>query len=168
MSANPILSCQGATPKLLFPYLAIFFYETEGSSLFVTGHSLGAALAHLTAAGIITKLGLAPIIYTFSGPRAGDPGFGSSYINSGLQTWRIFNTEDIVPVLPISSNQLGSTSPTSIFLNVLIRGLPAGFSHIGYPVGVTLVLCTASFFRINAEGRNGRRTKTIAVVPAFR
>ena len=53
------------------------------------------------------------------------------------ERWRIVNTEDIVPVVPISSNQLGNTSPTSIFLNVLIHGLPAGFSHIGYPVSVT-------------------------------
>jgi hypothetical protein len=106
-------------------------------SLFVTGHSLGAALAHLVAAGIKACLNVNPISYTFSGPRTGDPGFAQAFITQGLQTWRIVNTEDIVPVVPISSNQLGNTSPTSIFLNVLIHGLPAGFSHIGYPVAVT-------------------------------
>jgi triacylglycerol lipase len=108
------------------------------SSLFVTGHSLGAALAHLTAAGIKEKLGrLAPISYTFAGPRTGDPAFAQAYEGADLQTWRIFNTEDIAPTVPISTNQLGNTSQTSIFLNLLIRGLPAGFSHIGYPVAVT-------------------------------
>jgi hypothetical protein len=106
-------------------------------SLFVTGHSLGAALAHLVAAGIKTSLNVDPISYTFSGPRTGDPAFAQAFITQGLQTWRIINTEDIVPVVPISSNQLGTTSPTSILLNVLIHGLPAGFSHIGYPVAVT-------------------------------
>jgi triacylglycerol lipase len=106
-------------------------------SLFISGHSLGAALAHLTAAGIRQRLGLDPIVYTFSGPRTGDPAFAKAYNASGLQTWRIYNTEDIVPVLPISTNQLGSSSPTSIFVNVLIKGLPAGFVHIGYPVAVT-------------------------------
>ncbi|MFY9986539.1 MAG: lipase family protein [Chthoniobacterales bacterium] len=107
------------------------------NSLFVTGHSLGAALAHLVAAGIKASLNVDPVSYTFSGPRTGDPAFAQAFIDQGLQTWRIVNTEDIVPIVPISSNQLGNTSPTSIFLNVLIHGLPAGFSHIGYPVSVT-------------------------------
>ena len=107
------------------------------SSLFVTGHSLGAALAHLVAAGIKINLGLNPISYTFSGPRTGDLAFAQAFLASGLQTWRIVNTEDIVPVVPISSNQLGRTTATSIFLNTLIHGLPAGFSHIGYPIAVT-------------------------------
>ena len=107
------------------------------SSLFVTGHSLGAALAHLVAAGIKIHLGLNPISYTFSGPRTGDLAFAQAFLASGLQTWRIVNTEDIVPVVPISSNQLGRTTATSIFLNTLIHGLPAGFSHIGYPIAVT-------------------------------
>jgi hypothetical protein len=80
------------------------------SSFFVTGHSLGAALAHLTAAGIKQKLGLIPTSYTFSGPRTGDTNFSHAYNASGLQTWRIFNTEDIVPAVPISTNQLGNTS----------------------------------------------------------
>lgn len=107
------------------------------ASLFVTGHSLGAALAHLTAAGIKTHLNLNPISYTFSGPRTGDQALAGAFVTAELQTWRIVNTEDIVPVVPISSNQIGSSSPTSIFLNTLIHGLPAGFSHIGYPVAVT-------------------------------
>ena len=107
------------------------------SSLFVTGHSLGAALAHLVAAGIKAHLGLNPISYTFSGPRTGDLAFAQAFLASGLQTWRIINTEDIVPAVPISSNQLGRTTATSIFLNTLIHGLPAGFSHIGYPIAVT-------------------------------
>jgi triacylglycerol lipase len=107
------------------------------ASLFVTGHSLGAALAHLTAAGIKTHLNLNPISYTFSGPRTGDQALAGAFVTAELQTWRIVNTEDIVPVVPISSNQIGVGSPTSIFLNTLIHGLPAGFSHIGYPVAVT-------------------------------
>ena len=77
------------------------------------------------------------MIYTFSGPRTGDAAFANAYVRSTLQTWRIFNTEDIVPTLPFSTNQIGNSSPTSIFLNVVIKGLAAGFSHIGYPVGVT-------------------------------
>jgi hypothetical protein len=112
-------------------------HANDLSSLFVTGHSLGAALAHLVAAGIKIHLGLNPISYTFSGPRTGDLAFAQAFLASGLQTWRIINTEDIVPAVPISSNQLGRTTATSIFLNTLIHGLPAGFSHIGYPIAVT-------------------------------
>ena len=77
--------------------------------LFVTGHSLGAALAHLATADLFISLGFKPISYTFSGPRTGDPAFATAFDANGLQTWRIFNTEDIVPTLPLAAPDLTPT-----------------------------------------------------------
>ena len=74
--------------------------------LYVTGHSLGAAVAHLVVAGIFAQRHISAISYTFSGPRAGDPAFAAAFVQAGLKTWRIFNTEDIVPTLPLSTPEL--------------------------------------------------------------
>ena len=47
--------------------------------VFVTGHSLGAALAHLAAAGIRAQFdAVTPVSYTFCGPRAGGPDFAAA------------------------------------------------------------------------------------------
>jgi len=90
------------------------------AALYVTGHSLGAALAHLAAADIYIQQGVSPTSYTFAGPRTGDPAFAAAFQNAGLQTWRIFNTEDIVPTLPLSTTDL---DPVSLGLNESISEL---------------------------------------------
>lgn len=114
------------------------------ASIYVTGHSLGAALAHLCAADLFLHLGLQPIAYTFSGPRAGDPGFASAYAAAGLPTWRIFNTEDLVPTVPAAAVKLGAqiTNPFSVSLSSLVipqftKIFPIGYAHLGYPIPVT-------------------------------
>ena len=50
----------------------------------MTGHSLGAALAHLAAADIFAQCQISAISYTFAGPRAGDPAFAAAFIHAGL------------------------------------------------------------------------------------
>ena len=65
---------------------ALGAYRHNGGSLdavYVTGHSLGAALAHLAAATIAQEFGVKPITYTFSGPRAGDSVFGAATQGAG-------------------------------------------------------------------------------------
>lgn len=75
----------------------------------ITGHSLGAALAVLTA-WRMARLGL-PLaaVITFGGPRVGDSAWSRNYqsqmVNSQLETlreitWRIVNEEDIVARVP--------------------------------------------------------------------
>lgn len=74
--------------------------------VFVTGHSLGGALA-LLAAQVLERAGLSPVsIYTFGGPRVGNWRWATDYDGAGARpplgerTFRVVNEEDIVPRLP--------------------------------------------------------------------
>jgi hypothetical protein len=70
--------------------------------IFVTGHSLGGALATLALPDLLdggisaNKIN----VYTFASPRCVDRQFAMRLNKSGVQHWRIANTEDIVPTLP--------------------------------------------------------------------
>ena len=75
--------------------------ETVGDRpLFLTGHSMGGALAVLAGCRL-AKLGQPPVaVYTYGSPRVGDPAFCAGY---ALRTYRIVNRLDIVPEMPIAS-----------------------------------------------------------------
>jgi len=70
--------------------------------LYVTGHSLGAALAILCGFDIGQRMhiGPAPELYTFAGPRTGDPKFASSANASVKVCERVVNFMDVVPQVP--------------------------------------------------------------------
>jgi triacylglycerol lipase len=68
--------------------------------LFITGHSLGGALATLAAFDIGTNTGREPIVYTYGSPRVGDVKFARTYNRTIKQHWRVQNEYDIVPHLP--------------------------------------------------------------------
>ncbi len=71
------------------------------TSLFITGHSLGGALAVLAGPDLAAQTHLThPIVYTFAGPRAGDPTFAAVYNGDIGTSWRVANTNDEVPKLP--------------------------------------------------------------------
>ena len=68
--------------------------------LFLTGHSLGGALAVLSACRL-ARMGRPPAaIYTFGSPRVGDPAFCAGYT---LPTYRVVNRLDLVPEMPLAS-----------------------------------------------------------------
>lgn len=68
--------------------------------LFLTGHSLGGALAVLSACRL-ARTGRPPAaIYTFGSPRVGDPAFCAGYT---LPTYRVVNRLDLVPEMPLAS-----------------------------------------------------------------
>lgn len=76
--------------------------EAEGKPLFLTGHSLGGALA-LLAACRLAKADRAPVAtYTFGAPRVGDPKFCAGHV---LPTYRVVNRLDLVPEMPMASLQ---------------------------------------------------------------
>jgi len=126
---------------------ALAAYQNGGGSLnsvFVTGHSLGAALAHVAAAGISAQFSIQPISYTFSGPRPGDSGFAAAVAQAQLVTWRMFNTEDIVPTVPPAAVQMATPNmgmhgltPLTQALSSFVQLHAVGYQHVGYPLGVT-------------------------------
>lgn len=70
--------------------------------LYLTGHSLGAALATLMAARLAAdKTCGVCSVHTFGSPRVGDPAFSRQYeLTLGHCTYRIVNAEDIVTRVP--------------------------------------------------------------------
>ncbi|QAY68467.1 lipase family protein [Paenibacillus protaetiae] len=87
--------------------------------LFITGHSLGGALATLSALDIAVNKPFAnPLVYTFGAPRVGDPAFVRTY-NSQIGThWRIQNEYDIVPHLPPLVYQQPNKDKTYYYMHV--------------------------------------------------
>ncbi|HSZ54774.1 MAG TPA: lipase family protein [Tepidisphaeraceae bacterium] len=74
--------------------------EAQDRPLFLTGHSMGGALAVLSACRL-ARMGRPPVaIYTFGAPRVGDPAFCAGYT---LPTYRIVNRLDLVPEMPLAS-----------------------------------------------------------------
>lgn len=71
--------------------------------LFITGHSLGAALAILCAADVAANSSLKtkPELNTFAGPRVGDSEFAENFDDKIKVCNRIVNFLDVVPHLPL-------------------------------------------------------------------
>jgi triacylglycerol lipase len=91
---------------------------------FVTGHSLGSGLSSLAVPDLIANTAIKPgnlpvIHHNLASPRVGDPQYAYMMNNNGVPTYRIVNTEDIVP-----------DAPTAIFFSYL-------YKHIGTPVDFT-------------------------------
>lgn len=70
------------------------------TALYVTGHSLGAALATLAAPELARATRFSePVLYNFASPRTGDPQF-AGLVDALPTSWRVVNTNDEVPKLP--------------------------------------------------------------------
>lgn len=90
--------------------------------LYITGHSLGAAISTLACAEIREKTRFhAPVHYTFASPRVGDLTFAQTFQRKIPQSYRILNTEDLV-----------ITEPKAAMIGKLCQ-----FSHIGIPFAFT-------------------------------
>lgn len=77
----------------------------SNAQIFVTGHSLGGALATLAACDIQRHTEFHhPILYTFASPRVGDSAFAKLF--EDLSCFRIANSEDVVPTVPPPSSRL--------------------------------------------------------------
>ncbi|CAK9165246.1 unnamed protein product [Ilex paraguariensis] len=79
------------------------FYNARGEevSLTITGHSLGGALALLTAYEVASSLpGLHVNIISFGGPRVGNIAFRDELHQIGVKTLRVVAKQDLVPRMP--------------------------------------------------------------------
>lgn len=72
------------------------------NNLFITGHSLGAALAVVAVPDFVAHTPFKqPVMYNFAGPRVGDPKFSNEVYNAlDINSIRVANTNDLVPTLP--------------------------------------------------------------------
>nr|WP_183602192.1 lipase family protein [Paenibacillus phyllosphaerae] len=87
--------------------------------LFVTGHSLGGALATLAALDIAKNQSFQQLlVYTFAAPRTGDPAFVKMYNKSVPVQVRIHNEFDIVPQLPPLLYHSPRTDKTYTYMHV--------------------------------------------------
>ncbi|GKU88505.1 hypothetical protein SLEP1_g2759 [Rubroshorea leprosula] len=77
-------------------------YGDEPLSITITGHSLGAALATLTAYDIKTTFNRAPMVtvISFGCPRVGNRNFGCELEKQGTKVLRIVNTDDLITKVP--------------------------------------------------------------------
>ncbi|MBD0326260.1 MAG: lipase family protein [Pyrinomonadaceae bacterium] len=84
------------------------FLQPETNALYITGHSLGAGLSTLSVPDVATNSNFSgksvPFYhYSLASPRVGDPNFALKYnFQLPVKTYRIVNTEDIVPDGPPS------------------------------------------------------------------
>ncbi len=76
--------------------------KAGATSMWVTGHSLGGAIAILSALDFAKNAvpPLAPQLYTFAGPRVGDNTFRDLFDATIPLCYRVVNRWDIVPQLP--------------------------------------------------------------------
>jgi hypothetical protein len=80
------------------------------SQIFVTGHSLGGALATLAIPDILNNTVFKDHgkveLYTFASPRCGDKAFAIGFQETRVRHWRIANTEDFVTMLPFPTGNI--------------------------------------------------------------
>jgi hypothetical protein len=82
----------------------------KDARVYITGHSLGSALATLAIPDILSNTHFNDpqkiVMYTFASPRCGDRTFAEIVQKTRVQHWRIANTEDIVTSLPFPTGNV--------------------------------------------------------------
>jgi triacylglycerol lipase len=119
--------------------------NAEKAKIYVTGHSLGGALATLATAHIKRLVdediisAHYPILYTFASPRVGDDKFAKAFEN--IECYRIANSEDLVPKIPLPTllPVVGRLPARSGILDSLTKWLNKSldFQHVGLPIYFT-------------------------------
>jgi len=79
---------------------SIFLNKTKKPNIFITGHSLGAALSIICAIDLKNRYDIDPIVYTFGSPRIGNCSFSKYFNKLCPYTYRVFNTRDPIPHIP--------------------------------------------------------------------
>ncbi|KAF1328893.1 hypothetical protein FI667_g6455, partial [Globisporangium splendens] len=74
--------------------------ENPGVTVYVTGHSMGGALAILAAYDLAVNFSMKVNMYNFGGPRVGNPSFCRHYNKCVATSYRVVMDGDIVPGVP--------------------------------------------------------------------
>lgn len=103
--------------------------SASGKMLFVTGHSLGGALATLSAMDIKKNTGFAhPVVYTFGAPRVGNPEFAHAFSDRVRNSFRVYNRLDAVPLLPPQVYKPPKKETTYHYMHVK-EGVPLSYNN---------------------------------------
>lgn len=131
--------------------------------LYVTGHSMGGAMASVCAVDAATiKHGCSPISYTFGSPRLGNAAFRSVYNALVPDTFRIVASRDMIPSLPpsISYRHLGrevfvdDAGELTFAMSWAMRHILPSRDSFGYhPMTVYRRLLCSSFERVHCGRR---------------
>uniref|UniRef100_A0A6C0DZ54 Fungal lipase-type domain-containing protein n=1 Tax=viral metagenome TaxID=1070528 RepID=A0A6C0DZ54_9ZZZZ len=78
-----------------------FIRNELGDTVYVSGHSLGGALAQIAAVDISERFGCKVVCHTFGSPRVGDSDFVEWFDNNVKESYRVINVKDIVPNIPM-------------------------------------------------------------------
>ncbi len=117
------------------------------AQFFLTGHSLGGAVAVLLAWKLAQRGLNVRAVYTFGGPRVGDWRFRLEYERAlGRRTFRVVNQADIVPRVPLwllGWRHVGR----ELFLPLM------GRARWGTPIWLKLLSDFGAIYREWAEGR---------------
>lgn len=88
-------------------------------TLYVTGHSLGGALATLCALDVAVNTAFdSPRVYTYGSPRVGDPAFAKTFSSTIGCSHRIANQYDVVPHLPPALFKIPRQDTTYYYMHV--------------------------------------------------
>ncbi|BAT95539.1 hypothetical protein LR48_Vigan02g124200 [Vigna angularis] len=110
-------------------------YSEEEVSITITGHSLGSALAILSAYDLVEtgvnvmrdSRGVAVTVMSFSGPRVGNVRFKERLERLGVKVLRVVNVHDVVPKAP--GVLFNEKLPAAVMK--VAEGLPWSYSHVG-------------------------------------
>ncbi|XP_006837391.3 phospholipase A(1) DAD1, chloroplastic [Amborella trichopoda] len=117
--------------------------STKPLSITITGHSLGAALAVLTACDIRAAFPSSPIsitVISFGGPRVGDRLFSQHLENQGIKILRIVNTHDVVTRVPgivIDDTGVKGHAKLPKWLMTGLQGMPWVYAEVGQELRVS-------------------------------
>jgi predicted lipase len=113
--------------------------DSGAAHVFVTGHSLGGALATLATADLTINKKSASMV-TFASPRTGDLKFAQDFDAAVKVKWRVVNTEDIVTTVPLATLVLETVKADMLHMVVALAthlGQKLDFEHVGVPVNFT-------------------------------
>ncbi|XP_034709987.1 phospholipase A(1) DAD1, chloroplastic-like [Vitis riparia] len=115
----------------------IRLYGDEPLSITITGHSLGAALATLSAYDIATTFDHAPMVtvVSFGGPRVGNTSFRCQMEKSGTKILRIVNSDDVITKVPgfvIDNNDMAvQAAGLPSWLRKPVEAMQLGYADVG-------------------------------------
>jgi hypothetical protein len=153
VSQAQYLSSDGQGADLLATLQALISSPPAGTTttVYVTGHSLGGAIATTVSLYLQTQLRGAPVVfqvYTFAAPTVGDQDFATAFdaafpgtAGQSHSSWRVFNEYDVVPnawqtLSAVKNNYYPNPGPAATMTaKLMIDGIGtlAGFNKYVHP-----------------------------------